>query len=310
MAVYYSPLDPARWQLAQQQRRDNQVRALLNMFMNMQQMKQQQQEFQTQQGWKEKVMTPYYQASTRKMLQPPPPPEMIRNLQYLSQITGITDWNKLYEIYQARNQAPPRPPEEIEAEAYARTIGGQKAKREVPTPTKPSAYEIKKKDLDRALKGGEITKEEYNQALFNLKKEVTPDETRRKGATIRDANRRELRDFYKGAISDHIKNGRIDARFLKNIVKEQGGGRPISSQGYFLDMPEKYNLALLNQRDGVATSEDIDTINKYNAMFRYFQDYAVKNYPSFKDWLKSIERKKKGLDKMQIKNWYEIYNIK
>jgi len=76
MATYYSPLDPARWQLAQQQRRDNQVRALLNMFMNMQQMKQQQQQFDwKKQTWGQefpltKARTEAYVKSVNKPAQP------------------------------------------------------------------------------------------------------------------------------------------------------------------------------------------------------------------------------------------------
>lgn len=62
MAVYYSPMDPARYQLYQQQRRDNQIRSLLNMIMNMQQLKQAQQQF----NWKQKTWEEEYPLAVRK----------------------------------------------------------------------------------------------------------------------------------------------------------------------------------------------------------------------------------------------------
>jgi hypothetical protein len=139
-----------------------------------------------------------------------------------------------------------------------------------------------------------------------VEKVLTPEEKRRRGASTRDGNLREMRDFYKG-IPELIDRGRIKPNELRKMIKKQGGGIPTSPQGYRLDMPEKYNRAILNQRDGVATEEDTNTIKNYENMFKIFQD-ELKVYPTFKDWLRlSVTTKLKGLDKNQMKIWYDVY---
>jgi len=174
---------------------------------------------------------------------------------------------------------------------------------------KPSAYTLRKIDLDKALKLGTITQEQHSQSLFNLKQDLTPEEKKRKGASIRDANYREMRDFYK-SIPELTEKGRIKSKELREIVEKQGGGIPTSHQGYRLDMPERYNRAILNQKDGVATVEDTDTIKNYEDMFKIFQD-ELKDYPTFKSWISSSPANKlMGLDKNQMKTWYDIYGHK
>ena len=139
-----------------------------------------------------------------------------------------------------------------------------------------------------------------------VEKVLTPEEERRRGATTRDGNLREMRDFYKG-IPELIEKGRIKPKELRKMIEKQGGGVPTSPQGYRLDMPEKYNRAILNQKDGVATVEDTSIIKNYENMFKIFQD-ELKVYPTFKDWLRlSVTTELKGLDKNQMKIWYDIF---
>ena len=72
-------------------------------------------------------------------------------------------------------------------------------------------------------------------------------------------------------------------------------------------MPEKYNRAILNQKDGVATIEDDSTIRRYEDMFKIFQD-ELRDYPTFKNWLSASPiTKMAGIDKSQMKIWYDIY---
>lgn len=173
-------------------------------------------------------------------------------------------------------------------------------------------YSRRKKDLDDALELGAITQEQHTQSLFNLKAGLTPEEKRRKGASFRDGNARELRDFYK-TIPGLIDNkGRIVSKKLRKIVAERGGGPPVSSQGYRLDMPERYNRAILNKRDGVATTENLDIIAKYEGMFRVFQDRLLAGgIDSFKKFITSADTKDlrddPNFDNYQIKLWYDIF---
>ena len=106
--------------------------------------------------------------------------------------------------------------------------------------------------------------------------------------------------------------GRMVSRKLRKIVERQEGGLPLSSQGYRLDMPERYNRAILNKRDGVATAENLDVIMKYDAMFRVFQDRLLGG--EVNTWKKFLTseytrdlRDDPNFDNGQIKLWYDIF---
>ena len=99
---------------------------------------------------------------------------------------------------------------------------------------------------------------------------------------------------------------------LRKIVERQEGGLPFSSQGHRLDMPERYNRAVLNKRDGVATAENLDVIMKYDAMFSVFRDRLMgRGIDSFKNFMTSPDtrdlRDDPNFDNSQIKLWYEIF---
>lgn len=265
------------------------IRELLNNMMMMKQLKEERGEKEWERKFEEEKremeqrdlesLLEYRGAQTERLLRPPAPPKVP---DYYQKATDLVTAGVAKNIGEGLTMAL-----KIEQEPK-------------------NAYTLKKRDLDKALKLGTINQEQYNKALFNLKQELSPEEKRRKGATIRDANARELRDFYKG-IPELIDKGRIKANELRKMIEKQGGGIPTSQQGYRLDMPEQYNRAILNQRDGVATAEDKNTIKNYEDMFKIFQD-ELKDYPTFKDWISSSPTNKLvGLDKNQMKIWYDIY---
>ena len=147
--------------------------------------------------------------------------------------------------------------------------------------------------------------------VAKVEKVVTPEEKRRKGATTRDKNKKEMTDFY-ASIPDLIEKGQIKVKSLRKMLKKQGGGIPTSQQGYRLDMPSKYNTAVLNKKDGVAIPEDLDIIAKYEAMFGVFKDRLLaKGIDSFEKFMTSMDtidlRRDPNFDKSQIKRWYDIY---
>lgn len=249
-------------------------------MMMMKQMKQQKQQQMWQRGMEEKKMESleaYREAQAEAMQRP-------------KQVTPSARVQEAREI----------------AAATGETVGQVLDRLSREKPPRPAAYTLRKRDLDKALRAKDITQDQYTKSLFNIKQEMTPDEKRRQGASIRDSNAREMRDFYKG-IPDLIAKGRIKAKELRKMVKKQGGGIPTSQQGYRLDMPEKYNRAILNQKDGVATVEDTGTIRNYEDMFKIFQE-ELQTYPTFKDWLaNSPVTRMTGIDKSQMKIWYDIY---
>lgn len=265
------------------------ITQLIKDFMMMKQLKEERGEKEWERGFKERgreieereleSQAKYREALTEKALRPPAPP---KTPDYFQKATDLVTAGVAKNIGEGLTMA-------LKIEQEPR-----------------DAYTLRKRDLEKALKLGTINQEQFNKSLFNLKQELTPEEKRRKGASIRDSNARELRDFYK-SIPELIDKGRIKAKELRKMVERTGGGDPVSQQGYRLDMPEQYNRAILNQRDGVATVEDKNTIKNYEDMFKIFKD-ELKDYPTFKGWISSSPiRNLVGLDKNQMKMWYDIY---
>jgi len=275
----------------EKKRKEQGIRDLLNMFLMSKQIGEKRGERKWEKDIEERRLTSledYRKAQIKEwerpeaLPKPPPFPATIQEAIVASGQGGVKsegiDWSKVAEVLNEWQYKEP----------------------------KPSAYTLRKRDLDKALKLNTITQEQYNRSLFNLKQELTPEEKRRKGASIRDSNIRELRDFYKN-IPELIDKGQIKPRELRKIIGKQGGGTPVSQQGYRLDMPERYNRAILNQKDGVATIEDEDIIKNYEDMFKIFQD-ELKDYPTFKNWINNSPISNLvGLDKNQMKIWYDIY---
>ena len=148
--------------------------------------------------------------------------------------------------------------------------------------------------------------------VAKVEKVVTPEEERRKGATTRDKNKKEMADFYKSIPELIDKEHQIKTKSLRKMLKKQGGRIPTSQQGYRLDMPTKYNVAILNKKDGVATPEDLDIIAKYEAMFGVFKDRLLaRGIDSFDKFMTSMDtidlRRDHNFEKKQIKRWYDIY---
>ncbi len=281
----------------EKERRDKGMRDLMNMFMMQKQLGEKRGEKELERGVEEE--------------------ERERRFQH---------WDVLEGLQKAQTERALRPevPKEPEAPLYYKKAQDLVSEGVAPTMSEAltmvlklqqepvDVYSRRKKELDDALELGVITQEQHTQSRFNLKAGLTPEEKRRKGASFRDGNARELRDFYK-TIPGLIDNkGRVVSKRLRKIVKERGGGPPVSSQGHRLDMPERYNRAILNKRDGVATTENLDIIAKYEGMFRVFQDRLLAgDIDSFKKFMTSADtrdlRGDPNFDIGQIKLWYDIF---
>ena len=180
----------------------------------------------------------------------------------------------------------------IKKEATARAEVAAKFKKE-PDPTQ---FEVKKGIWDAKLRTGEATQEQYDEVMWGIKPKPTKEEILAKGANPRQANDSWLKDLYKN----------LDRKAVEKSSKK-AKARPIV-MGISIDMPYAYNLAVLNRNDGVPSPKDIDTIEKYDGMFRYFNDVLLKGKAlSFKDFMKLPEARDPDFDKMQIKKWYEYY---
>lgn len=167
-------------------------------------------------------------------------------------------------------------------------------------PPKPTTFEQKKAYWDQRLATKEATQEQYDEAVWGVKRKPTPEETIKKGANVRQSNTTWLKDVYK-----NVDEGTV----LKEAKKAKA--RPVVS-GIKFDMPYDYNLAILNQQDRVETPEDLDVIAKYEAMYRVFQERLMgQGINSFKKFMTAEEtrdlREDPNFNKGQIKRWYDIY---
>jgi len=182
------------------------------------------------------------------------------------------------------------PPEEAKKQA----VLGRTPTVKPPVPKKPTQFEQKKTVLDGRLARKEITQEQYDEALWGIKSK--PVVTRQKGASTRQANATFLKDVYNKA----DKNSILDEA-------KKAKARPIV-RGIYFDMPFNYNWAVQNKQDGVATPEDEMVIQKYDQMFKFFQDGLIgQGIKKFKDFAKLPVAKDPDIDRAQIRKWFEIY---
>ena len=180
----------------------------------------------------------------------------------------------------------------IKGETRARKEVEQEFRKE----PKPTQFEVKQAEWDARVVAGTATPEERDMVVWGFKPKPTKEEILAKGANPRQANDSWLKDVYKN----------MDRGAIEKSSKE-AKARPIV-MGISIDMPYAYNLATLNRNDGIATPKDTDTIQKYDGMFRYFNDVLLKGKAlSFKEFMKLPEARDPDFDKMQIKKWYEYY---
>ena len=293
---YYG--SPAHYYTRRQERMDDRMRQLLNMIVTMKQMREQrtQRTWQRQQqeenarraqAYLELAQKREARLATPEAPEAPELKEWQAKLLYAKSVMSPPEFKKWYlglptpikdqlELYEKKKQIDAR---------YRRP-------EKPPTPT---TFDKKKTVLDKRLKAGKITQPQYDEALYSIAAPPTAEETRQKGATKRASNRTWLKDVYKMTAKTKP----------RKLIKDSGGARP-KSYGVFLDMPHNYNWALLNQKDGVATKEDLNIIEKYDAMFRVFQEQLLPRF-SWKEFLKSGLAKDPDIDKAQIRKWYDYY---
>lgn len=192
-------------------------------------------------------------------------------------------------------EAPEERIKRIKGEATARAEVAAKFKKE-PDPTQ---FEVKKGIWDAKLRTGEATQVQYDEVMWGVKPKPTQEEILAKKANPRQAN-----DTWLSRAWNTI--DKVEAEKKAKKAK----ARPVV-MGISLDMPYKYNLAVLNKNDRVATPEDLQLIQEYDDMFEYFNTQLMgKGITNFKDFMKSDLAKDKALDKAQIKKWYELYGKK
>jgi hypothetical protein len=178
--------------------------------------------------------------------------------------------------------------------------GYQNAKREEmvaklkpPTGTsegKPDAYDKRVANAQRLFKEGKITQADLNRILTGAQIDVSDTEKMRSRNTLDYQTRK----AWSVGLAQ-LKAGATDEETLR-----QSGFNP--------DMPEDYQLAAKRIEAGLHDDADIDTVNKGEALWKYFKNnlFGKMTYEDFVRSQPSIV-KKLGPNVNLIKKWFDKY---
>jgi len=279
-----------------------------------------------QQQWKRGI-TERQTAAEEKRAEPTPPrvPEFMQRMQTLLQANpGMTPGQAANEIlkYKEPEVIPPviakdfeqklitdygtNWRDEISYDLFRDELDEWQriSREETPKPPTKTTFDKKREMLDERLKAGEITKAEHDKSLLGIAIKKSDTEMRKESAPTRDANIRQVADILKRMPQSYKNN---PEKHMRGMVKGVLGALP-TAEGIRLDMPRQYNQAVLNKRDGVATSDDFAIIEKYDMMFRLFQDELFgKGILTFKDYLKLPLAMDKDIDNRFMKLWFDTY---
>ena len=240
----YNTYDPGRFYAEQQGQRGDWLRTMMNMFLMAKQMKQRQQQFETEQQFEQKkweTMQPYYQARTIAELTPKPikPPEQPATVKAFRFMVDNLGWSE---------------------DKAAKGVGWTKEEKE----RQLTIFDKKKSYLDTKLESGEINQEQYDKALYSVEPIKTQEETEAarlsKTAPARHANETQMRQLYQELNNQKIK---ISKPKPDDIVMAK-------RYGISLDMPFVYNIARKNLTDGVGTAEDFKLVQNYYRIKQIF----------------------------------------
>ncbi len=308
---FYSPYSKSPQWGAGIQQIMQQIAMKKQMNQQQQQQMQQQQQQQEQEQWKRGIVEREITLKEQKAQEKPGQTKWDFQKQYAKYMIETQQWdNDQAATYLARNEVPQKLIElpagemaKIEKHFKIKDFNQLPPNKQIrfielyasKKRPKPTQFDRKKTEWDRKLKTGEATQSQYDEVVWGVRPKPTKEEVLAKGANPRQANATWLKDVYKN----------VDTGAIEKEAKK-AKARP-SVRGVALDMPYKYNLAILNREDRVETPEDLDTIAKYEVLFRYFSEKFVKKALSFKEFLLLPEAKNPNLDKKQIRRWYEMY---
>ena len=236
------------------------------------------------------------------MKAPPKPPEEVIKIERLGKELGIS-YPQAFDIFKGNKSLS-----QLKAEERAKAEG-----RAAGTPVKPETPTIHDSKIaywTGKWKKGDVKDDEYHEIISSLmggpSLTKTEDYSGPKGAAQRNANYNALEKAW------YTKTGNYyTPKKIRDIVEQSGGNPPVDQEGLRVDMPHKYNWALLNKNDGVGSEDDVDTLMRYDAMFQVFQmarGEGVAGHKEFLEWAKDKPFKNdKKFDWAQVRKWFEYY---
>ncbi len=188
-----------------------------------------------------------------------------------------------------------------------------------PKVEKPDTFDKKRSFLDGALKRGEISPAQYNQALGGVQPEKQPEGlTTYQKTQLRNNSMKIISDYDASLIQQGLKSGYTISGFDEKSLREMSkktGGRAVTPDGVPLDVPRNYRIAKLNIGNGVAKPEEEAYVDKTDKNFAIFENIS-KYFKNFNEFMGSQDQQIRGMikdpdvDKNLLKFWFEVYKGK
>jgi hypothetical protein len=181
-------------------------------------------------------------------------------------------------------------------------------------PDKPTEHDKKLAYWGAKLQKGEINQAQFEEYVWGGKPSGPTEKPLSATAPARQANLAFVSSWHKTAdikVAQTVTG--LDAKWVRKIIESQGGERPVSPDGIFLDAPRTYSVAKFNMADGVSTPQDTKVVQSIDAMLDVFKERIQPNYPTFDAFMKATDpfatalKKDKDFNINLLKEWYEIY---
>jgi len=291
MPYYGAGGGPAEWAAMQQQRRDDQIRNILNMMMQFKQYQTERGDEMFNRGLEERRTAAY-----EKNAEPTQPrlaewEAKLMHPEWFAE-AAVTYGPEIEAAIEKKNKMAPgtfgKLPNEAKKELY------QTYQRV--SFTTPSAgggatdYDKKVTAANALLKAGKITDQEYNRIVTGYGEDVTPRQNLSARTTIDLSTKR-----HRTAVSAGVKLNK------KNVEQVR------QTEGINLDYPLEYDVSSQRILGGVGDEADAKLVEDYDGLRKYFEE-VLRGKMKFDDFIKTPARGKlNGKQLETLKTWFAIY---
>jgi len=274
MAIYGGQ-PPSDYYARQDQRKDDKFRDIINLFLEMKQLKQQQGQFEDEKSLQERelglreqqqgYMGDYYKSLTDDRLSGPDPTSMMQDMTYLMETYKVGP-DEAMRMYQEKG-GPSAFKEKLEYAKGPMGLGdanaGYAAGLSEPGSSKESDYDKRLSAAEIAFKNGSISDEEYKHVKFGIPIYKEPGVT----PTSKHATRRQsLADI----------NAAYTKWYSREILDNPDAILEWRDMELFFDMPKRYNEAFALRKNDVAKESELEYLRKAeltrDVLLSYFKE--------------------------------------
>ena len=342
MAIYGGQ-PPSDYYARQDARKDDKFRDIINLFLQIKQANERGEEFGQTQDLAERKFAQqkaewptqkgYMESIEEKNLRGPDPTPLDRDIQKWISEGVVKDYKEGLEFKRRLNM---QSPEEAAERGYESEAGRRRAAIDYPVPATPSAPSDRDKlkaELDARVASKTMMPERRDEILYGPPGGAAgqTDYSGPRGDPSREANQRAYinqRTALADIDSEIYPSKQKDRPEAFRQFREKYNQLP-ALNGVRLDMPHHYQMAIINDRDGVATPYEIDTIEQYDALWEFFVDLVTPPTnedgtpvldkdgipipaaaPTWKKFTKHEDYMKPGIDRKHMMLWYQSYGTK